>query len=418
MNVDQLKGKTIGAAVSGGLDSCTMTQWLVNNGVNVVCFSADLAQPDEKDINDVRDRMLASGAEEAIIVDAKDELPKAGIKLIQTQSKYEGGYWNTTGIARHITVHAILPELRKRQINILSHGSTGRGNDQVRFQLASNMLDPNIQIYAPWRDQKFLDQFGGRKEMISFCQQNNLPITATHEQPYSTDANLLGLTHEAGRIESLKTPADFITPGMGWHPKNAPDQVEHFTIAFKEGIPTEINSNKVTPLTAIEQANRIGGRNAVGIGTHVVENRFVGIKSRGVYESPGMELIGKCYEYLLQLILDRRARRVFDQASTQIAEQVYEGYWFAPVTQSLLESIKPFTKLASGQITVSLYKGNITFHSATESPHSLYSEETASMEAIGDFNHIDSEGFLAILGVGARALSIEGQTRVNTKKNA
>ena len=234
MNVDQLKGKTIGAAVSGGLDSCTMTQWLVNNGVNVVCFSADLAQPDEKDINDVRDRMLASGAEEAIIVDAKDELAKAGIKLIQTQSKYEGGYWNTTGIARHITVQAILPELRKRQINILSHGSTGRGNDQVRFQLASNMLDPNIQIYAPWRDQKFLDPFGGRKEMISFCQQNNLPITATHEQPYSTDANLLGLTHEAGRLESLKTPADFITPGMGCHPKNAPDQVEHFTIAFKQ----------------------------------------------------------------------------------------------------------------------------------------------------------------------------------------
>ena len=416
MNVDQLKGKTIGAAVSGGLDSCTMTRWLVNHDVKVVCFSADLAQPDEKNINDVRHRMLASGADEAIIVDAKDALAEAGLKLIQAQSKYEGGYWNTTGIARHITVQAILPELRKRQINILSHGSTGRGNDQVRFQLATNMLNPNIQIYAPWRDQKFLDRFGGRKEMINFCQQNDLPITATHEKPYSTDANLLGLTHEAGRLESLKTPADFITPGMGCHPKDAPDQVEYFTISFEQGIPTAVNGSPVTPLAAIDQANRIGGRNAVGIGTHVVENRFVGIKSRGVYESPGMELIGKCYEYLLQLILDRRARRVFDQVSMQIAEQVYEGYWFAPVTQSLLGSIKPFTKLASGKITVSLYKGNITFHSATESPHSLYSEETASKEAIGDFNHVDSEGFLAILGVSARALSVEGQTRANAEK--
>ena len=416
MNVDQLKGKTIGAAVSGGLDSCTMTRWLVNHDVKVVCFSADLAQPDEKNINDVRHRMLASGADEAIIVDAKDALAEAGLKLIQAQSKYEGGYWNTTGIARHITVQAILPELQKRQINILSHGSTGRGNDQVRFQLATNMLNPNIQIYAPWRDQKFLDRFGGRKEMINFCQQNDLPITATHEKPYSTDANLLGLTHEAGRLESLKTPADFITPGMGCHPKDAPDQVEYFTISFEKGIPTAVNGSPVTPLAAIDQANRIGGRNAVGIGTHVVENRFVGIKSRGVYESPGMELIGKCYEYLLQLILDRRARRVFDQVSMQIAEQVYEGYWFAPVTRSLLESIKPFTKLASGKITVSLYKGNITFHSATGSPHSLYSEETASMEAIGDFNHVDSEGFLAILGVGARALSVEGQTRPNAEK--
>ena len=292
MNVDQLKGKTIGAAVSGGLDSCTMTRWLVNHDVKVVCFSADLAQPDEKNINDVRHRMLASGADEAIIVDAKDALAEAGLKLIQAQSKYEGGYWNTTGIARHITVQAILPELRKRQINILSHGSTGRGNDQVRFQLATNMLNPNIQIYAPWRDQKFLDRFGGRKEMINFCQQNDLPITATHEKPYSTDANLLGLTHEAGRLESLKTPADFITPGMGCHPKDAPDQVEYFTISFEQGIPTAVNGSPVTPLAAIDQANRIGGRNAVGIGTHVVENRFVGIKSRCVYESPGMELIG------------------------------------------------------------------------------------------------------------------------------
>ncbi|HIO80772.1 TPA: argininosuccinate synthase, partial [Candidatus Poribacteria bacterium] len=150
---------------------------------------------------------------------------------------------------------------------------------------------------------------------------------------------------------------------------------------------------------------------------HVVENRFVGIKSRGVYESPGMELIGKCYEYLLQLVLDRRARRVFDQVSKQIAEQVYEGYWFAPVTQSLLGSIEPFTKLASGEITVSLYKGNVSFHSATGSPHSLYSEKTASMEAIGDFNHVDSEGFLAVLGIGARALSVAGQTIVNAEEN-
>ena len=417
MNIDQLKGKTIGAAVSGGLDSCTMTRWLVNNGVKVVCFSADLAQPDEKDINDVRHRMLASGADEAVIVDAKDALAEAGLKLIQTQSKYEGGYWNTTGIARHITVQAILPELRKRQINILSHGSTGRGNDQVRFQLATNMLNPNIQVYAPWRDQKFLDCFGGRREMINFCQQNGLPITATHEKPYSTDANLLGLTHEAGRLESLETPASFITPGMGFHPQDAPEDVEYFTVSFDQGIPIEVNGSPVTPLAAIDQANRIGGRNAVGIGTHVVENRFVGIKSRGVYESPGMELIGKCYEYLLQLVLDRRARRVFDQVSKQIAEQVYEGYWFAPVTQSLLGSIEPFTKLASGEITVSLYKGNVSFHSATGSPHSLYSEKTASMEAIGDFNHVDSEGFLAVLGIGARALSVAGQTIVNAEEN-
>ena len=411
MTVDQLKGKTVGAAVSGGLDSCTITQWLVDNGVNVVCFTADLGQPDEENMDEICERMLACGAQEAVIVDAKDELAMAGFKVIQSQAKYEGGYWNTTGIARHVTVEALLPEMEKRSINILSHGCTGRGNDQVRFQIATNMLNPNFEVYAPWRDPAFLEQFGGRKEMIDFCNAHGLPIRATHEKPYSTDANMLGLTHEAGRLESLKTPAGFITPGMGVHPKDAPDDVEHFTVTFDRGIPLEVNGSPVIPFQALVEANRIAGRNGVGIGIHTVENRFVGIKSRGVYESPGMELLGRCYEFLLQLILDRRARRVFDRVSVDVAEQIYQGYWFDTATQSMLASIEPFTHMASGDITVALYKGNIAFHSAGGVMHSLYSEETSSMEAIGDFNHADSEGFLSVLGVSAKALSAAGQTK-------
>ena len=411
MTVDQLKGKTVGAAVSGGLDSCTITRWLVDNGVNVVCFTADLGQPDEENMDEICERMLACGAQEAVIIDAKDELAMAGIKVIQSQAKYEGGYWNTTGIARHITVEAVLPEMEKRGINILSHGCTGRGNDQVRFQIATNMLNTDFEVYAPWRDPAFLEQFGGRKEMIDFCNAHGLPIRATHEKPYSTDANMLGLTHEAGRLESLKTPAGFITPGMGVHPKDAPDDVEHFTVTFDRGIPLEVNGSPVIPFQALAEANRIAGRNGVGIGIHTVENRFVGIKSRGVYESPGMELLGRCYEFLLQLILDRRARRVFEQVSVVVAEQIYQGYWFDTATQSMLASIEPFTRMASGDITVALYKGNIAFHSAGGVMHSLYSEETSSMEAIGDFNHADSEGFLSVLGVSAKALSAAGQTK-------
>lgn len=410
MNIKTLHGKTVGAAVSGGLDSCTITKWLVDNGVNVVCFTADLGQPDERDVDEIRERMLACGAQEAVMVDAKDALAEAGIRLIQTQAMYEGGYWNTTGIARHVTVKALLPEMEKRKISILTHGATGRGNDQVRFQLATNMLNPHFSVYAPWRDPGFLAKFGGRKEMIDYCQAHNLPVTATHEKPYSTDANLLGLTHEAGRLESLKTPAGFITPGMGVHPKDATDDIEHFTVTFSRGIPVEVNGSPATPLVSLTEANRIGGRNGVGIGIHTVENRFVGIKSRGVYESPGMELLGRCYEFLLQLIIDRRARRHFDSISTTIAEQVYQGYWFDAATQAMVASIEPLTNLATGTITVALYKGNVAFHSASGVPHSLYSEETSSMEAIGDFDHADSEGFLAVLGVGARASAIAGQT--------
>ena len=412
MNIKTLRGKTVGAAVSGGLDSCTITKWLVDNGVDVVCFTADLGQPDERDVDEIRERMLACGAKEAVMVDAKDALADAGICLIQTQAMYEGGYWNTTGIARHVTVKALLPEMEKRNISILTHGATGRGNDQVRFQLATNMLNPDFSVYAPWRDPEFLAKFGGRKEMIDYCQQHNLPITATHEKPYSTDANLLGLTHEAGRLESLKTPSGFITPGMGVHPKDAPDDIEYWTVTFDRGTPVEINGAPCTPLMSLNEANRIGGRNGIGIGIHTVENRFVGIKSRGVYESPGMELLGTCYEFLLQLIIDRRARRHFDAISTAIAEQVYQGYWFDAATQAMLASIQPLTRLATGTITVSLYKGNVSFHAASGVPHSLYSEETSSMEDIGDFDHTDSEGFLGVLGVGARASAIAGQTEV------
>ncbi|MEE2909216.1 MAG: argininosuccinate synthase [Candidatus Poribacteria bacterium] len=409
MKINQLKGRSVGIAVSGGLDSCTITRWLVDHGVDVFCFTADLGQPDEKDMNEIRNRMLNCGALDSTVVVAVDQLAEAGLQLIQAQATYEGGYWNTTGIARHVTVAVLLESMKKRGITILSHGSTGRGNDQVRFQLATNMIEPNFEVYAPWRDEAFLEQFGGRKEMIDFCNQNNIPITATYEKPYSTDANLLGLTHEAGKLESLQTPANFITPGMGLHPKDAPDKAEHMTIRFEKGRPTEINGKLCSLVEAFELANEIGGRNGVGIGIHVVENRFVGIKSRGVYESPGMEVLGQCYEYLLQLILDRRSRRVFNRLSDLIAEQIYEGYWFDPATQSQLAALQPFKSLASGKITVTLYKGNISFHSAVSIPHSLYSEETASMEDIGDFNHADSEGFLSVLGVSAKALAVAKQ---------
>ena len=362
MNIDTLKGKTVGAAVSGGLDSCTITKWLVDNGVKVVCFTADLGQPDERDVSEIKERMLACGAEDAIIVDAKDALAEDGIRLIQCQAMYEGGYWNTTGIARHVTVKALLPEMEKRGVSILTHGATGRGNDQVRFQLATNMLNPHFEVYAPWRDPAFLKNFGGRKEMIDFCQAHTLPITATHEKPYSTDANLLGLTHEAGLLESLETPSLFIVPGMGVHPQKAPDKIEPFTVTFEQGIPIEINERPVTILESLLEANRIGGQNGIGIGIHTVENRFVGIKSRGVYESPGMELLGKCYNYLLQLTLDIHERRHFDSIANTIAEQIYEGYWFDIASQALLASIEQLARKVSGSISVLLYKGNVVYN--------------------------------------------------------
>lgn len=404
MNIADLKGQKVMLAASGGLDSCTITHWLQSQGIEVVSYTANLGQPDEERVADIGSRMRACGAAEVILDDRREAICRAGIQLVQAQACYEGGYWNTTGIARHVTVAGMLPHIQERGIQVLAHGATGRGNDQVRFQLAAQMLAPHIAVYAPWRDPAFLQNFGGRSEMIAYCRGHGLPITATPDKPYSTDANMLGLTHEAGQLEALTTAPSLIAPGMGCFPLQAPDKAAVFTVRFDRGVPVAINDRAVGLVAAIEQSNAIAGQHGVGIGLHAVENRFVGIKSRGVYEAPALALLGQCYEYLLQLVLDRRARRIFAVVSEFIAEQIYQGYWFDTATQASWKLIEHFNQLATGTIAVSLYKGQVSFGAASDVPHSLYSEDTASMEAIGDFDHRDSEGFLGVLGVSARAL--------------
>jgi len=409
MNVDDIKGKTIALAASGGLDSCTVTRWLTDRDVKVLSITADIGQPDETDIEDIKRRMIASGAIEAILIDLKEELAETAVTMLIAGTRYEGGYWNTTGIARHVTTRGLLQEMKKRHVQVLVHGCTGRGNDQVRFQLVANMLDPKVSVYAPWRDDAFLEHFGGRREMIAFCEARGLPITATQDKPYSTDSNFLGLTHEAGKLEHLDVAADFIEPGMGVFPKDAPDRQESFTVRLEKGYPVEVNGESVDALHALLKANEMGGRNGIGIGIHTVENRFVGIKSRGVYESPGLSLLWECYELILQQILDRRARRFYDRISNALAEQIYQGYYYDLASQMMRQSLQPIAHLLTGTVTVKLYKGKVTFESSEGVPHSLYSEETASMEAVGDYDHRDSEGFLNVLGVGARAGHFSGQ---------
>jgi argininosuccinate synthase len=407
--VNDLKGQTVAFAASGGLDSCTVTKWLTEHDVRVVCFTADIAQPDEANFDEVEMRMRASGAADYVAVKLHDMIAESGIEVMQFQACYEGRYWNTTGIGRHVIVAGLLPELQKRKIGVIGHGATGRGNDQVRFQLCTNMLDPNIQVYAPWRDQAFLNRFRGRTEMIEYCEKHKLPIKASKNAPYSTDANLLGLTHEAGQLEHLTVGPWFVTPGMGVKPDAAPDTPETVTIRFEAGRPVSINGKKTSAFQAIQQANMIGGKHAVGICTHLIENRFVGIKSRGVYEAPGMELLGTAYAYLLQLVVDRRSREMFDHLSSFMAKQIYQGYGFDLASHMAREAMKPIANLATGTIAVKLYKGHVVFESAVDVPNQLYSEANASMEAIGAFDHADSEGFLRVLQVSARALAVNKQ---------
>jgi len=407
--VADLKGQSVAFAASGGLDSCTITKWLTEHGVKVVCFTADIAQPDETDFGEIEKRMRACGAADYIAIPLHNMIAESGVEVIQFQARYEGAYWNTTGIGRHVIVAGMVPEMRKRGIKVLSHGATGRGNDQVRFHLCTNMLAPEFTVYAPWRDDAFLKLFRGRSEMIDYCNSHKLPIKASKDSPYSTDANLLGLTHEAGKLEHLNTPPWFVTPGMGVLPKDAPNAPETVTIRFEKGFPTAINGKRTSAFQAIQQANAIGGKHGIGIATHLVENRFVGIKSRGVYEAPGMELLGSAYAFLLQLILDRRGRELFDQLSLFVSKQIYQGYGFDLGTHLARSAIAPINALATGTIRLNLYKGRAEFDAAEDVPHQMYSESNASMEAIGEFDHADSEGFLRVLQVSARALAANKQ---------
>lgn len=406
--VAELKGKTVAFAASGGLDSCTVTKWLTENGVNVVAFTADIGQTDEPDFDAVGQRMRACGATDFVAIPLHDMIAESGVEVIQFQALYEGEYWNTTGIGRHVIVAGMVPAMKTRGIDVLGHGSTGRGNDQVRFQLCTNMLDPTVGVYAPWRDPAFLAKFRGREAMIDYCNSHKLPIKASKDAPYSTDANLLGLTHEAGKLEHLTTPPWFVTPEMGVLPKDAPDTPAVATIRFEAGQPVSLNGEKGSVFQLLDQANKLAGAHAVGICSHLVENRFVGIKSRGVYEAPGMELLGTAYRYLLQLVLDRRSRELFDGLSAFMAKQIYQGYGFDLASRMAREAVKPVLGLMTGTVALKMYKGRAYFESAADVPAQMYSEANASMEAIGAFDHADSEGFLRVLQVSARALAVNG----------
>lgn len=410
MNVQDLTGKTVAFLASGGLDSITVTHWLTSRGVDVITFTGDLGQPDEVNLDDIAKRMMAAGAKEAVIVPLREQMAEAGIGAVQAQAMYESRYWNTTPLGRYVTTAGILPYLVERGITVLSHGATGRGNDQVRFQLITNMLQPEIQVYAPWRDEYFLDQFRGREEMVEYCKEHNLILPKPKEALYSTDANLLGLTHEAGELEQLTTPANFVNPEMGVRAVDAPDTPETLTISFEKGRPVTINGESVSSAADLfESLNETGGRHAVGINLHLVENRFVGTKSRGVYEAPGMEVLGSAYAFMLELILDRRTKDFFDFCSAFIAKQLYQSYGLDMASQLAGDAVATIAEKVTGTITVELYKGNVHFVSVENVPHSLYFEENASMSAVGDFDHADSEGLLRVFGVGAKATAHSGQ---------
>ncbi len=412
LNIHSLKGCHLGACVSGGLDSRTIAKRLTEADVKVTGFTADLGQPDETDITDVRKRMAPCGVE-THIVDLKEPMAEACFEVLMAQAMYDGGYWNSTGIARAVTVRGLLPELRRIGCTVLAHGATGRGNDQMRFERYTNVLAPDMQVYAPWRDPDLLRQFPGRTQMAEYLAGFGIPAPVGDKKKYSTDSNLAGLSHEAEDLESLSTPMTIVRPTMGVWPADAPDRLESFSARFERGRAVAIDGRDVTPIEAMQLANDIGGRNGIGM-KHALENRIVGTKSRGVYEAPGMELLGASLRFLYQAVMDRRATQLFAQLSRLIADQIYDGRYYDPATQAAKAAVATLARHASGIVTVSLYKGNVLFESLTDCKASIYNEEDSSMEASTGLNPVSSQGFAEIQSVEALALARAGQIQPET----
>jgi len=409
MKLEELDGKKVGMCVSGGLDSKTVTKRLMQDGIDVVCFTADLAQPDEEDINGVIDKMAPCGAK-TIVVDLKKEMADACFEVIKANAKYDGGYWNTTGIARAVTVKGIVDAMKKEGCNVLAHGATGRGNDQMRFERYTTALDPEMRVFAPWRDETLLEEFPGRTEMADYLAQFDIPAVIGMKKKYSTDANLAGLSHEAEDLESLETACTIVDAEMGVWPQDAPDKIESIELRFVKGECVAIDGKEVTPFEAMTEANERAGRNGVWM-KNALENRIIGTKSRGVYEAPGMELLAFGLEQVNQAVLDRRAFKLYNEMSALIADQIYDGRYFDPSTNAAKAAIETLAEFATGTVSVGMYKGNLFFQSLTECPASIYNEEDSSMEASDGLNPASSQGYADILNVEAIALAKAGQIK-------
>ena len=394
-------------AYSGGLDTSVILGWLQDEGYEVHCVYVDLGQPCE-DREAILKKARDCGAASARIVDVREELCRDfAFPVLSFQAKYEGIYLLGTSIARPLISKVCLQVAREVGAKAFAHGATGKGNDQCRFQLAAEALEPEIEIIAPWRIQKYRDKFPGRKEMIDFCAAKNIPVKASISKPYSSDENCLHISYEAGELEDPAVDGVAIIDfAMTVSPQEAPDKVEEVTIGFEKGVPVALSRKRLSALEMVESLNKIAGRNGVGR-IDICENRFVGMKSRGVYEAPGMTALYAAHLAIEQLTLDRDTVHLRDRLAPEVAEMVYYGFWYVAKMDALMAFSREVQQVVTGEVTLGFYKGNIFVRGRT-SPNSLYDAAIASMEGGGSYDQTDAEGFLRIQGLPSR---VQGRVR-------
>ena len=394
-------------AYSGGLDTSVILGWLMDRGYDVHAVYVDLGQPCE-DREAIRKKAEDIGAKSIRFIDVKEELCRDfAFPVVQWQAKYEAVYLLGTSIARPLISKKILEVAKEVGATAYAHGATGKGNDQCRFQLAAEALCPSIEMITPWRMDEFRAQFPGRTELIAYCKEKNIPVKASVAKPYSSDENCLHISYEAGKLEDMGVCGlDTVEFGMCVRPQDAPDKEEVVTVEFVSGVPVAVNGTKMGAYDIVKTLNEIGGRNGVGI-IDMVENRFVGMKSRGVYEAPGMTVLYDAHRYIEQLTMDRDLMHLRDRLAPEVAEMVYYGFWYCAKFDALSAFITEAQKPVTGKVTLKLYKGNIIL-AARESQNSLYDEGIATMEGSDAYNQNDATGFLRITGLPFR---VQGKSR-------
>ncbi|EHK18551.1 uncharacterized protein TRIVIDRAFT_78160 [Trichoderma virens Gv29-8] len=388
-------------AYSGGLDTSTILKWLIVEGYTVVCFLADVGQ--EEDFAAVEKKALALGAEAMVIENLQQEFVDELIwPAVQCNSIYEDRYLLGTSLARPIIARAQVRAAHKHNCQILSHGCTGKGNDQVRFELAWQALDPSLKIFAPWREPKFFKALDGRAALLEFAAKHNIPVDQSPRKPWSQDENLVHTSFESGVLEKpeLEPPADLWTRTVD--PRDAPDEPLKFSIHFEKGIPVKLEVGTETTTGSLElfkAVNKIGHDHGVGR-VDIVESRFIGLKSRGCYDTPGLTILRLAHIDLEGLTLDSHVRRLRDQfVTTEWSRCLYNGMYFSPEREFLENSITFSQKGVNGKVNMMVYKGSAYVIGRSSETSNLYSETEASMDTLEGFSPEDTSGFIAIQAI-------------------
>jgi argininosuccinate synthase len=390
--------KKVVLAYSGGLDTSVILKWLVEKGYEVICFVGNVGQ--REDFEAVKEKAIKTGASKVFVADLRHEFVTDFIfPALWGNAIYESRYLLGTSLARPLIARAQMEVAAQEGARYVSHGATGKGNDQVRFELTFYALDPSIKVIAPWKDPEFLGQFKGRSDMIAYAEKYGIPVKAQRSKPYSEDENLMHISHEAGILED----PGFIAPdevySLTSSPKAAPDKETTIEIEFKDGLPVcvrnLVDKHEVRePLALFEYLNKLGCENGIGR-MDMVENRFVGIKSRGIYETPGATILWAAHRDLEAIAMDKEVMRLRDTLVPKFSEVIYNGFWYSPEMDFLLAAFAKSQEALDGTVTLQLYKGN-AYVVARTSPTSLYNQDLSSMEVEGGFDQTDSRGFINI----------------------